>query len=222
MCIRDSLIILGDFNAFEFSDGYVDVYNQIAGTPSLGAQFEIEPILDNPLETYIDLLPETERYSFVFSDNAQMLDHVLSTQLEGLAVTGLEYARGNADYPTFHFDDPNTTLRNSDHDAPVLFLELDSVLGTPEVPFASEGIISFPNPLTLNDPIAINLSTGADQQLFLYQMDGKLIAEADLGFTERGETIFQNPFSVDVSGWYILRLKGFEVDVSSLVLFIKE
>ena len=111
---------------------------------------------------------------------------------------------------------------SSDHDAPVLFLELDSVLGTPEVPFASEGIISFPNPLTLNDPIAINLSTGADQQLLLYQMDGKLIAEAELGFTERGETIFQNPFSVDVSGWYILRLKGFEVDVSNLVLFVKE
>jgi len=43
-----------------------------------------------------------------------------------------------------------------------------------------------------------------------------------LGFTERGETIIQNPFSVDVSGWYILRLKGFEVDVSSFVLFIKE
>jgi len=218
----ENLIILGDFNAFEFSDGYVDVYNQIAGTPSLGAQFEIEPILENPLVTYIDLLPESERYSFVFSDNAQLLDHVLSTELEGFTVTGLEYARGNADYPTFYFDDPNTTLRNSDHDAPVLFLELDSVLGTPELPFESEGILSFPNPLTINDPIAINLSTGADQQLLLYQMDGKLIAEADLGFTERGETIIQNPFSVDVSGWYILRLKGFEVDVSSFVLFIKE
>ena len=218
----ENLIILGDFNAFEFSDGYVDVYNQIAGTPSLGAQFEVEPILDIPLETYIDLLPETERYSFVFRDNAQMLDHVLSTQLEGFAVTGLEYARGNADYPIFYFDNPNTALKNSDHDSPVLFLQLDNVLGAPEIPFASEGVISFPNPISINDPIVINLLVGADQKLELYQMDGKLIAEQDLGFIERGETVLQNPFSVDVSGWYILRLKGFEVDVSNLVSFIKE
>ncbi len=217
----ENLIILGDFNAYEFSDGYVDVFNQIAGTPSLGAQFEIEPILDNPLITYVDLLPETERYSFVFRGNAQMLDHVLSTSLDGLSVTGLEFARGNSDYPSFYFDDPNTALRVSDHDAPVLYLELDSVLGTPEIPFAAEGVISFPNPITLNDPIVINLPTGEDQQLLLYQMDGKLIDQKDLGFIERGETILENPFSVETSGLFILRLKGFGTDVSRLVLFAK-
>ncbi len=218
---NENLIILGDFNAYEFSDGYVDVFNQIAGTPSLGAQFEIEPILDNPLITYVDLLPATERYSFIFSGNAQMLDHVLSTSLDGLAVTGLEFARGNSDYPRFYFDDPNTALRVSDHDAPVLYLQLDSVLGTPEIPFAAEGVISFPNPIALNDPIVINLATGEDQQLLLYQMDGKLIDQKNLGFIERGETILENPFSVETSGLFILRLKGFATDVSRLVLFAK-
>lgn len=216
---NENLIILGDFNAYEFSDGYVDVFNQIAGTPSLGAQFEIEPILDNPLITYVDLLPATERYSFIFSGNAQMLDHVLSTSLDGLAVTGLEFARGNSDYPRFYFDDPNTALRVSDHDAPVLYLQLDSVLGTPEIPFAAEGVISFPNPIALNDPIVINLATGEDQQLLLYQMDGKLIDQKNLGFIERGETILENPFSVETSGLFILRLKGFATDVSTIVWF---
>ena len=214
----ENLIILGDYNAYEFSDGYVDVFNQIVGTPSLGAEFEIEPILETPLVTYTDLLPENERYSFVFSGNAQMLDHVVSTQLEGLAVTGLEYARGNSDYPDFYFDDPNTALRSSDHDAPVLYLELDSVLGTPEVPFASEGIISFPNPLFFGAPIVINIATGEDQELLLYQMDGKLIAKKDLGFIERGETILENPFSLETEGGlFILRLRGFATDVSEIV-----
>ena len=214
----ENLIILGDFNAFQFSDGYVDVYNQIAGTPSLGAEFEIEPILDNPLVTYIDLLPEEERYSFVFSGNAQMLDHILSTQLEGLTVTGYEHGRGNSDYPGFYFDDPNTSLRSSDHDAPVLYLELDSVLGTPEIPFASEGIISFPNPLYFGAPIVLNLETGEDQELLLYQLDGKLIAKKDLGFIERGETILENPFSLETeAGLFVLRLRGFKTDVSKIV-----
>lgn len=214
----DNLIILGDYNAYQFSDGYVDVFNQIAGTPSLGAQFEIQPILDNPLVTYIDLLPETERYSFVFSGNAQMLDHVISTQLEGLTVTGLEYARGNSDYPGFYFDDPNTALRSSDHDSPILYLELDSVLGTPEVPFAADGILSFPNPLFLGAPLVINIATGEDQELLLYQLDGKLIAKKDLGFIERGETILENPFSLETeAGLFILRLRGFATDVSEIV-----
>jgi len=215
---NENLIILGDFNAYEFSDGYVDVYNQIAGTSSLGAQFEIAPILDNPLITYVNLLPEDERYSFVFDGNAQMLDHVLSTQLNGLSVTGLEYARGNSDYPGFYFSDPDNALRTSDHDSPVLYLELDSLLGTPAVPFASEGVFSFPNPLSLNEPIVLNLPIGEDQQLLLYQMDGKLIAQKDLGFIERGETILENPFSLDTeNGIFILRLKGFNTDISKLV-----
>ena len=214
----ENLIILGDFNAFQFSDGYVDVYNQIAGTPSLGAAFEIEPVLDNPLVTYTDLLPEAERYSFVFRGNAQILDHVLSTQLEGLTVTGLEYGRGNADYASFYFDDPNTSLRSSDHDSPVLYLELGNLLATPEVPFTSEDIISFPNPLYFNAPIVINLPSGEDQELRLYQLDGKLIAKKDLGFLEGGETIIENPFSLETeSGLFILRLKGVKTDVSRIV-----
>ena len=147
-----------------------------------------------------------------------MLDHVLSTQLNGLTVTGLEYARGNSDYPSFYFDDPNTALRSSDHDAPVLYLELDSVLGTPEVPFAADGILSFPNPLFLGSPIVINLASGEDQELLLYQLDGKLISKIDLGFIERGETILENPFSLETEGGlFILRLRGFETDVSEIV-----
>ena len=213
-----NLIVLGDFNAFQFSDGYVDVYHQIAGTPSLGAQFEVEPILVDPLISPIDLLPPGERYSFVFGGNAQILDHVLSSSLQGLSVTGFEYARGNADYPTFHFTNPDNALRTSDHDVPVLYLEVENTVGTSTVPLASKAILSFPNPLSLNDPIIINLSTGDHQQLLLYNMNGKLIAQKHLGFIERGETTLVNPFSTEMeNGIFILRLKGANTDITKLV-----
>lgn len=214
----ENLIVLGDFNAFQFSDGYVDVYNQIAGTPSLGAQFETEPILVDPLHTFIDLLPPNERYSFVFGGNAQILDHVLTSELEGLSVSGFAYARGNADYPTFHFTDLNNALRTSDHDAPILYLELDNIVKTTTIPFAAKPVLSFANPLTLNDPIIINLPIGGNQKILLYQMDGTLIAEKDLGFIERGESILENPFSLATeNGIFVLRLQGDHTDVSKVV-----
>lgn len=212
----ENLIILGDFNAYQFSDGYADVFNQIAGTSSLGAEFMTENILDNPLVTYTNLLPESEKYSFVFRGNAQMLDHILSTELTGLEVTDHFYARGNADFPSSYFDDPTTPWRVSDHDAPVLYLTLDSTLGMPQMPFAGENILSIPNPLAVDDPILINLTTGENQELLLYQVDGKLVARRDLGFVERGDTRINNDFSFD-SGLYIIRIKGFSTDFSQLV-----
>lgn len=215
---NENLIVLGDFNAFQFSDGYVDVYNQIAGTPSLGAQFEVVPILFDPLISYIDSVPPNERYSYVFGNNAQILDHVLSSELTGLTFSGFAYGRGNADYPTFHFTDPSNALRTSDHDAPILFLAFDNVVGTAAIPVVSEPVLSFPNPLSLNDPITFNLPNGDNVRLLLYRMDGQLMAEKELGFIEGGETILENPFSVEPEGgMFILRLKGLRTDVSEVV-----
>ncbi len=214
---HENLIVLGDFNAFQFSDGYVDVYNQIAGTPSLGAQFEVEPVLVDPLITYVDSLPPNERYSFVFGENAQILDHVLSSSLEGLSVTGFEYARGNADYPTFHFTNPDNVLRTSDHDAPVLFMELDNIVATTTLSGNPEATLSLPNPLSPNDPITINLPFSKNVNLLLYRMDGQLIAEKNLGFLEGGTTKLENPFSVDMNGLYVIRLRGVDVETSQMV-----
>jgi len=214
----ENLIILGDFNAFQFSDGYADVYNQIAGTPSEGAEFMSQNILSTPLVTYTNLLPNTEKYSFTFQGSAQILDHILTTTFTGLTVTDHFYTRGNADFPEIYFDDPSTPWRVSDHDAPVLYLALDSTLGTPEpeILFTGNKTLSIPNPLAFNDPILINLPTGENQELLLYQVDGKLIARRDLGFIERGETRLGNNFSFD-SGLYVIRLKGFATDFSQLV-----
>jgi hypothetical protein len=120
------LAVVGDFNAFEFSDGYVDVVGQIAGDfdPSeslLSGPDLVEPNLTNQVLSQ----PTEERYSFVFGGSAQSLDHALTNEVLGPFVRGFEHGRGNADAPLVRIDDDTTPLRSSDHDGLVLFVEAD-------------------------------------------------------------------------------------------------
>jgi predicted extracellular nuclease len=121
------LLVTGDFNAFEFTDGYVDMMGQITGNPDpagalLPATDEVDPDLFNELFT----LPPAERYSFVFGGDAQTLDHMLTSVPLQPAVTGIQYPRGNADSPAALFLAAGTPLRSSDHDGVVLYLLADS------------------------------------------------------------------------------------------------
>lgn len=117
------LVVAGDFNAFEFTDGYVDVMGQVTGNlDPLGALVpgtdEVDPNLLNQTLN----VPASERYSFVFGGSAQTLDHALTSQALGPHVRGLQHGRGNADAPYGYGVDPATPLRSSDHDGLVLFL----------------------------------------------------------------------------------------------------
>jgi predicted extracellular nuclease len=119
----EPILILGDFNAFEFSDGYVDVMGQLTGTPDedgalLQATDEVDPVLVN----WVNKLPIRERYSFVYDCSAQVLDHILTNRAAGGWVRGIEFGRGNADSPAEHETDPSTALRSSDHDGMVIYL----------------------------------------------------------------------------------------------------
>jgi len=117
------LVVVGDFNAFEFTDGYVDTVGHIRGdfdpTESVLSDVDlVEPDLLNQLMS----LPEEERYSFVFRGNAQTLDHALTNSALDLRVRGLQYARGNADAAVDLINDDSTVLRASDHDGLVLYI----------------------------------------------------------------------------------------------------
>ncbi len=129
------LVVLGDFNAFEFTDGYVDALGVITGdfdpaqsfvcTEAVCSPDLVEPNLDNRV---LDL-PAGERYSFIFRGSAQVLDHALTSS--GLAgeVTGAEFGRGNADAAVDLLNDGttpgNVELRSSDHDGLVVYLSKD-------------------------------------------------------------------------------------------------
>jgi hypothetical protein len=120
------LAVVGDFNAFEFTDGYVDVVGHIAGDFDPAESLLSGADLVNPdLTNQVLSLPPEERYSFVFGGSAQVLDHALTSASLSPFVRGFEYGRGNADAPLVRLADASTPLRSSDHDGLVLFVEID-------------------------------------------------------------------------------------------------
>ena len=99
------LLAVGDFNAFEFSDGLADVIGTIRGAPAPANQVVVNRSVDLVEPDLVDLcavdafLPPSERYSFVFDGNAQLLDHVLASAATVPRVTGLAFARLGSDFP---------------------------------------------------------------------------------------------------------------------------
>lgn len=118
------LVVVGDFNAFEFSDSYVDVLGLIRGDVDPAESLVSGPDLVEPdLLNQVESLPPGERYSFVFRGNAQTLDHALTNRVLDFRVRGLEFARGNADAAVDLINDDTTYLRASDHDGLVLYID---------------------------------------------------------------------------------------------------
>ena len=116
-------IVVGDFNAFQFTDGYVDVVGQIRGRVAPAENLMFGPdLVTRDLCNLIDRAPAAEKYSFVFDGNAQALDHALVNQSLERHVVGVEYARGNADAARNHEDDATNVLFAADHDGLVVYL----------------------------------------------------------------------------------------------------
>jgi uncharacterized protein len=126
------IVVSGDFNAFEFTDGNVDVMAQVTGTcdPALAATNSRIPCTDevNP-DFYNQIFSLTtwplQRYSYIHEGSAQTLDHTITSASLSPSVRHFTYARGNADAPVALAADLSSPLRVSDHDAPVLFLMTD-------------------------------------------------------------------------------------------------
>ncbi len=118
-----SLLVIGDWNAYPWSDGYVDVVGHIKGSFDPSAAMLSGADLVSP-----DLVPvrtsrdPSELYSFVFRGNAQVLDQALVTSAGRQRILGASYARGNADAPAELRDDWQSPLRVSDHDGLVVRL----------------------------------------------------------------------------------------------------
>ncbi|MDX2416094.1 MAG: lamin tail domain-containing protein [Xanthomonadales bacterium] len=126
-----NLVVAGDFNAFEFSDSYVNVTGFMKGdiTPAEDLVCETNPCTDNVSPNLLDqvlMIDAGERYSFIFRGNAQALDHALTSNGLDELVRDFQFGRGNADAAVDLINDDTTVLRSSDHDGLVLFLIKDS------------------------------------------------------------------------------------------------
>jgi len=117
------IVVAGDFNSFQFTDGYADVLGEISGNqqntrPLLFKHSPVNP----PLFDAIFKVPETERYTFIYKGNSACFDHILISQNLKNSVSDIIFCRGNCDAPEYYNRNRNTPLRASDHDGVVLYL----------------------------------------------------------------------------------------------------
>lgn len=117
----ENIVLIGDFNAFQFNDGYVDVLGVITGDAA--AEDQVLTYIASPLSSLLvdgsQLVADaSEHYSFVFAGNAQTLDHVLVNEavVADAASLKVDHARINADFGVDNFGDATVPLRTSDHD----------------------------------------------------------------------------------------------------------
>lgn len=143
------LVIIGDHNAFQFTDGHVDTLGTISGTAKLAGDPNPDSLLapaidivEPNLVNAADSVPANDRYSYFFGRAAQLLDHALLSTAAQTVFVGVSYARANVDAPILFertsanvltygedmlnsgFESPNewSPLRVSDHDGLVLLL----------------------------------------------------------------------------------------------------
>ncbi len=145
------LIVMGDFNAYPFTDGWTDVVGAIAGTYDDSANLlDLGGNIVSPsLWNAVDSVPGNDRYSFLFTEQlgqiqgytsagsrdsgrdvpvAQVLDQALLNIVARHYFMRFEYGRGNIDAPdqTQYLDASASGLDKavgvSDHDGFVLDL----------------------------------------------------------------------------------------------------
>jgi predicted extracellular nuclease len=119
----ERIISVGDYNAYQVSDGYVDVIGSIKGTPASADQVVLAGAdLVNPdLADLVDLIPASERYSYSYDGSAQVLDHIIVNGPALQRLSRIQFARSNADFPESYRSDPSRPERVSDHDMPVAY-----------------------------------------------------------------------------------------------------
>lgn len=138
-----SIIAVGDYNAYQFNDGYTDPIATQLGNPTPDDQVVVDasPDVVNPnFVNLTDLAPAADRYSFIFEGTPQALDHILLNRVAHVRSTRYAVARFDADFPTTpasaFASDSTRPEAVSDHDAPVAYFSLTLA------PTAANGVVT--------------------------------------------------------------------------------
>lgn len=121
----EKIILCGDFNAFQFNDGYNDLIGILKGRSDQNVLVPSKTAYATGLVNMIDYIDQKNRYSYSFDGSAQSLDHILVNKPARSRALKFGYARSNADFPKVYANDITRPERTSDHDAAVLYLNLD-------------------------------------------------------------------------------------------------
>jgi len=121
--LDSNLIVLGDMNAFQFNDGYVDVLNTVRGVPAPFGTVLLPSADVWPFELRNVLLdvPAGERFSYIFRGTRQLIDHILVNSRVEPWWSGTQIAHHNAEYSSALKQDATRFERFADHDNPVAY-----------------------------------------------------------------------------------------------------
>jgi len=126
---NERIILVGDFNAYQFNDGIVDVVGTITGKPAPKGEVmnPSEDLVNPDLIDLVNMIKEDQRYSYSYDGNAQAIDHVIINEAMRKHINGFGYVRLNADFPESYRNDDKRVERFSDHDAAVAYFTFDDL-----------------------------------------------------------------------------------------------
>ena len=157
-----AVISIGDYNAYQFNDGFTDPVSVIKGTPTADEEMVVDASDDVVNPDFINLtdgLPANERYSFIFEGTPQAIDHHIINAVAFSYLQRYHIARNNADFPEGALFAGNITRpeRNSDHDMPVSYYKFPTATSTTTVANASAVF----SPADQTVVLSATVSTGA-------------------------------------------------------------
>jgi uncharacterized repeat protein (TIGR01451 family) len=125
----ERIVVLGDFNAYELNDGYVDVMNTTTGalptTPNTEVVLASAYQYATPPLARVPASAAAQEYVTTAAGSALNLEHILvNTELQGAAAIRLDHARINADYPVAAYNDTSSATRAADHDPLVAYFQV--------------------------------------------------------------------------------------------------
>jgi len=130
---KERIILIGDLNFFQFHDGIIDVLGTITGKPAAPAEVMMSSpdLVERDLVNLVDAIAASQRYSYIFDGNAQVLDHIIISETLRRHTTGFGYARINADYPDILRNDGSRMERFSDHDPAIAYFTMNDLTAQP-------------------------------------------------------------------------------------------
>ena len=173
---NENIVLLGDFNAFQFNDGIGDIIGVIKGMPAPKDQvlFASDDFVNPDLIDLVDFIKPEQQYSYSFDGNAQVLDHVIINQAMKKYLAGFGYGRLNADFPEVYRNDNTRVERYSDHDPAIAYFNFDekspTEANTNSAPQKSESKDNSPfqeRYIGGNTPPEIEIKNESSQTLYL-------------------------------------------------------
>jgi predicted extracellular nuclease len=171
----NSIMSVGDYNAYQFNDGYTDPMATIKGSPTADDQVVVDQspdLVDPDFFNLTERLAASERYSFIFQGTPQALDHIVINRNANARYTRNAVARFDSDFPDVPAADFATNAsrpeRASDHDALVAYFNLTTA------PTAADGTVAGRITDANGIPIAgavVNLS-GTQNRKFITDVNG--------------------------------------------------